>query len=164
MEKTHVANHGAITGGLDGNGISMQGTGDNYVHNYKGAVIQDSVSTYEDSGAAAVEAKGAHNVVVNDGTIAMNTDGNIYDHNDGIYMSGGDNTVTNQHSGVITDGTTADFGNDAIFLSDGGNVVNNNGHITGTVFLGWDSDGDSFNGAGGTFNGTMYGGSGKRLH
>ena len=155
-----LSNRGHVIGGEDGNGVSF-GEGDNTVHNYAGAYIQDNAGSYEDTGSAALEAKGGTNTITNSGHIVMHL-GNDFEEseNQAVYLRGEHNVITNTAQGVISDGVSGDTDNSAIFMSGGSNVVTNEGNITGTVVLGENNDGDTFNGASGFFNGTIYGGSG----
>jgi hypothetical protein len=157
-----ITNKGHITGGVDGQGVYMDG-GSNTVVNAKGAVISDSLdnSTTLEAHYTLFADEGG-NTLSNDGTIAMHLGDGIDFGNLAVFFDGGDNSVTNGHSGVITDGDAASVtDNWAIYLEGGSNTVTNHGHITGTVVIGNDSDSDSFNGGNGHFNGTILGGNGN---
>jgi hypothetical protein len=157
-----ITNRGHITGGIDGQGVYMD-DGSNTIVNSKGAVISDSLDNSTNvANHYTLFASDGHNTLSNDGTIAMHMgDGDDFD-NLAVYLDGGDNSVTNGHSGVITDGDAASVAeNWAIYLEGGNNTVTNHGHITGTVVIGNDSDSDSFNGGNGHFNGTILGGNGN---
>ncbi len=124
--------------------------------------IADTVGSFEDTGAAALEAKGGSNTITNAGHIVMHLGADFDEsENQAIYLRGDDNTITNTASGVISDGSASDLGNSAIFMSGESNVVNNTGNITGTVHLGFGDESDTFNSHSGYFAGTVYGGSGN---
>ena len=160
-----------VISGPDAYAVDFSG-GNNTIHN---AGHITSGNSYD-----AVYLDGGSNTIVNGGTIATSGSGG-----DGLHIyGGGSNILTNKSTGLISSsgsdaravdmhggtntvynhGTITDHGASgswAVKLHEGGNTVTNTGHIVGNVQLGEDStSSDFFYGASGTFNGTVYGGSG----